>query len=401
MNRRALLLCLPLLVGCVPSGGSIPKDDSAVIDGVLVFEPDSLDFGVVLVGELVEATLSLSNRAGEPVDISALVVEGAGFTLLDAPELPIELGAGATLELGMGYEPVDESMHGGVLIATPAAGEVSTAVLTGMGLLPEQVVDEVQLSEPAVDFLFLADRGGSMTDDLVSLALAFPDFVAQLNGITADWQITVVNADDGCRGWGVISPASGDLAAQFERALLKLGGEDSERLLGIASLAVQQSGAGECNDGSLRDDASLHVVAVSDEPERSVEPWSTLVADIQGAKPFSQQVRISAIAGDYPSGCGEASAGTGYYEASEATEGAFLSICDSWEDNAIALAKASAWLWRVDLSATPQPDSIQLTVDGEERSEGWHYDEAENAVLFDWDYPEPEVLVRVEYSSAG
>ncbi len=68
---------------------------------------------------------------------------------------------------------------------------------------------------------------------------------------------------------------------------------------------------------------------VSDEPEQSVNPYTYYVSLFQGMKADPDDVVIHAVAGDYPGGCGSASAGTGYYEATVATGGVFLSICAS------------------------------------------------------------------------
>jgi hypothetical protein len=85
----------------------------------------------------------------------------------------------------------------------------------------------------------------------------------------------------------------------------------------------------------------------------------------------------------------------------QATEGVFLSVCDPWTDNVELLAEASAWQWRLDLSATPVVETIQLWVDGDERSEGWHYDPELEAVLFDTGFPKPGRSVVVGYEAVA
>ena len=388
------------LTACLPVGGLFPKDDTggtAAVDA-LVFEPSSYDFGEVSVGATTLGELALRNGGDEPVELASLAVEGDTFALVTDPVLPADIDAGAAVILTVAYEPDDEGMHGGVLIATPSSGEVVTAVLTGVGLAPREVTDELTINNPAVDLLFSADQSGSMDDDLASLARAFGSFIEVLSETTTDWRILVVNDDDGCSTSGVLTPTSPGYEETFERAIRSGGGYYTESLLTVATQALAQTDAGGCNEGFLRDDALLHVIVTSDEPDQSTDSWGAYVTAMEAHKPQVQQLRFSAVAGDYPTGCDNASAGTGYYEAVLATEGVFLSICDRWQDNAPALASASAWIWQVPLSETPDPDTLAVTVEGSAREDGWHYDSDINAVTFDEGFPKAYHTVQVSYT---
>ena len=207
----------------------------------------------------------------------------------------------------------------------------------------------------------------------------------------------VANDDDGCGSGAVLTPSTADYDRAFQQAIRSGGGYYTESLLTVATQALSRTGAGDCNDGFLRDDALLHVITISDEPEQSTDAWGTYVTAMEEYKPSVQQLRISAVAGDYPAGCDNASAGTGYYEAVLATEGVFLSICDPWQDTVRALGDASAWIWTAPLSETPDPDTVAVTVEGSSRAEGWHYDQDTNAVIFDEGFPKAYHTVRVSY----
>jgi hypothetical protein len=401
LTLALLTACLPL-ASCVPVGGLSVQDDSgAAAPSDLVLEPSRAEFGEVTLGATAQADLSLSNPGEEAVELSTLSVEGEHFALLSSYELPRALEPGEALPIRVAYEPGGEGSHGGVLIAAPADGEVVTAVLTGSGIAPRWIEEEFALDNPPVDLLFLADQSGSMQDDNARLAATFSVFIRTLETVSSDWRIMVVNDDDGCSRGGVLTPETPGYEAIFQADIRSGGGAYTEALLTLAALALDHSGAGECNDGFLREEALLHVVMTSDEPEQSPRSWGTYLEAMQAHKPYPQQLRISAVAGDYPGGCGGASAGVGYYEAVLATEGAFLSICDDWTDNVDLLAEASAWQWRLDLEVIPVVETLQLWVNDEQRSEGFHYDPELNAVLIDTVFPKPSNRVTVAYEEAA
>ena len=167
-------------------------------------------------------------------------------------------------------------------------------------------------------------------------------------------------------------------------------GSNTERgfMVTEAALSTKNIGTGGCNAGFYRDDAFLSIVHVSDEPEQSVNSWSYYVALFQS------------LAGDYPSGCGSASAGTGYYEATVATGGLFLSICsDDWASSLEDLAAES--VVRSDsfeLTHQPVPQTIEVKVDGVRIGVGWEYWISSNSIVFERDHvPSGGSVVEVSY----
>ena len=85
----------------------------------------------------------------------------------------------------------------------------------------------------------------------------------------------------------------------------------------------------------------LHIIMLSDECEQSPNPgicgtqWQDYIDRIVLQKGDASLVRMSAIAGDYPSGCGNptsAQFGSGYWESTQLTNGLFISICSNWTD---------------------------------------------------------------------
>ncbi|MEC8424535.1 MAG: hypothetical protein VX000_12210, partial [Myxococcota bacterium] len=159
-----------------------------------------------------------------------------------------------------------------------------------------------------------------------------------------------------------------------------------------------------CNYGLIRDNASLNLIGVSDEPEQSINNYSYYVSLFQSLKANPDDVVMHAIGGDYPSGCGSASAYTGFYEATVATGGLFLSICASdWGAYLEALAEGSAAdLSTFELTDWPVPETIEVRVDGVTTTVGWEYNPTDNAIDFESDYvPEGGSTIEISYALYG
>jgi hypothetical protein len=371
----------------------------------LAWDPASVDLGELPLGCSSEAALTLRNTGAVAAEVDSLELEllaGWGFELVGTPSLPAAIQPGLALEIAVSFTPEAEGVHTAQLVAGTAEGEEIVAALAGTGVEAATVSDRFTVADMPVDILFSADQSGSMDDDLASLARAFETYITALEGITTDWHVLVANGDDGCSDTGTLGPTSPAYASTFSSAIRSGGGYYTESLLTVAAEALSETGGGGCNAGFLRDEALLHVILVSDEPEQSATGWETNVGRIQAAKDWEQQTRISAVAGDYPAGCGSASAGTGYYEATQATGGAFLSICDGWSGNMNLLAHVSAWGWRFELSQEPLPETIVLRVDDVVLGEGWSWDATSGAVIMEQAYfVEPGADVRVEYMPVG
>ncbi len=377
------------------TGNSTPADVQ------IVFEPDNYDFGTLTTGEWALAELALTNSGEAEVELSALELTGEGFTLLTEPTLPATIDAGSAVIVTVQYAPETEGTHTGQVVAATSDDEEAIASLAGEAEAPEEVTESFRLINPAVDLLFSADQSGSMDDDVRSLATMFPDFVQELEQLTTDWQVIVANDDDGCNNSGILTPTTPNHEATFQTAIQQGGGMLTESLLTVADNAVSEARLGGCNEGWLREGALLHIVFISDEPEQSSLDPLVLVSRIQSSLPDAQQVRISAVAGDYPAGCGSASPGTGYWEATQATEGLFLSICDDMSDNVEELGAASGWAWLFELSTPADPDTLQITIGGMVRATNYTYDEGRNAVLLTEDYPGVGEQVDITYSPAS
>lgn len=370
----------------------------------LAITPDPWDFGALPLGCTDAVTLMLQN-VGEielEVDDWSYVGDGLTFSADLAPPFVLEPYEYVTAVVT--YAPFTAGAVEGVLSVTSndPRGTV-TAFQSGEGIASESAVDTfVTPTDPPVDVLFAIDRSTSMDDDAVGLAAAFSTFIEQVGAVTGGWHIGVVTTDGGCFNGGVLDVTTPDLALVFAEAAIYGDDRDilyDEALFQIVDAALGETGAGGCNEGFLRDDALLHVIVVSDEPERSPEfasvwTWDWFLSRYQGYVTSPALLEVSGIVD--VDGCNEGN--DGYAEVIAATGGEALSICSGdWVDRLTRLATASlAYTWTFELSEAPVVASIVITVDGTEVPAGWLYDETLNAVVLDT--LTPGSTVEVAYS---
>lgn len=360
--------------------------------------PDPLDLGQVLVGCLTTELVTLTNIGTADLEISTITETGDTLSLLNTPTLPLTLEPGAYTTVEVQFVPLTERLYeGGITVESNEIASPRFSPHTAEGVWAPMITDHWDIPlDPPTDILFFVDQSCSMDDDAAALASNFSDFITQLSTYTENWQIIVANDDNGCNNSGILTINTGDYATPFATAVTAGGGTWTEAGLTVASAAIENTDSGECNEGFMRPDALLHLILVSDEPEQSASPWSDYVSQIVAKKGDASLVRISAIAGDYPSGCASATAGTGYYEAVTATGGEFLSICSNWSSNVSTLADASIIEDTFVLSGNPILDTLTVTRNGGSIN-GWVYDANSNAVIFTTDIPVKGDSVDISY----
>lgn len=384
---------------------------------LLEIDPDPMDFGETYVGCSKDNTIELNSVGTDTLIISDLSFAGDGFTLNTGYSLPITLAPGESFPLEFTFEPTSETVFNGALTVTSNEPMgVRTATQTGTGDFAISYTDEwVVPADPPTDIMFIVDQSGSMDDDQRALAENFRSFISALNTYSDNWQIIVANNDEGCNTTGILTADTAGYETAFEEGVREGSGTyivDYEALLVPAANGVENTDAGECNEGFMRPDALLHIVAVSDEPEQSdcedifspcESRWEELVDEMILKKGSASLTKVSAVAGPVPSGCtssgNSAEAGTGYAEAVDATGGVFLSICADWGTSVEELAEASIQQDTFELSHNAYEPSIVVTVNGATVSSGWHYDEDTNAVIFDTDAPDEGAAVSISYGA--
>ncbi|RME28059.1 MAG: VWA domain-containing protein [Deltaproteobacteria bacterium] len=373
----------------------------------LLIQPDPVDFGETWVGCDDELDVYLSNVGTDDLVITDLHYEGddAGvFSEIQGLSLPLTLAPGEEAQVRLDFAPIDAIAYSGSLVveSNEPAG-VREGRIVGDGAYAGEYTDIWEIPvDPPSDIMFLVDQSCSMGDDQARLANNFSTFISSLDGYTTDWQIMVVNDDDGCSNSGILKRTTSGYQSIFQSAVKEGGGDYTEALLTVGTHAVEKTDPGECNTTFLREDAMLHMIFVSDEPEQSPGSWSSYLDQIIAKKGSAANVRMSAIAGPVgTSSC--ADPGTGYADVVNATGGVFLDICSNWATSAnlADLAEASVFQDTYELSREPIVDTITVKVNDSNRANGWSYDATINAVVFSGNIPGEGDRVEVSYAGVA
>ncbi len=379
-------------------GGVVPS---------LVVTPETWDFGALPAGCSDQLVLTLQNVGTADLDVTSWTYTGDGFSIVGEREPPFTLAPYGWTSATVTFAPGAEGAVTGELAVTSNDPRgVVVATQDGEGTVGSRGHDTFTSEvDPPVDIVFAVDQSTSMDDDAEGLAAAFTTFIDTLGRVTSGWRIGVVTMDDGCFNGGVLEAGTTSLTTSFSDAVAY--GEDleivhDEALFQVFDAALQETAAGGCNEGFLRDGAPLHVIFVSDEPERSAEEASAWTWDwyLSRWTPYVASDSLLRVSGIVDTdGCNEGAAG--YSEAISATGGDALSICSGdWADRLSTLASASLEYARTfELSAEPVPASIGVQVDGASWSSGWSYDAGLNAVVIVG--LEPGATVDVAYDLAS
>ena len=210
------------------------------------------------------------------------------------------------------------------------------------------------------------------------------------------WRTTTTTTTDaGCFNNDVLKAWTPELSTEFAEAVT--AGEDreisdDEALFKILDRGLRQLDA--CNSGFRREDAPLHVIFVSDEPERSQEQAASWTYDYWLGE-YNKVVPESllTLSGVVDTeDCNEGDAG--YSEAIAATGGLSMSICTTdWAQYAedIALATLSN-AWQFELTEQAASGSIQVQVDGTTSSR-WTFNPGSNSVQMNGLQEASEVVI--------
>ena len=245
----------------------------------------------------------------------------------------------------------------------------------------------VQVTKPEVDVLWVLDDSCSMIEEQLKLADNFETFINFFLGSGLDWHIGLVSTDtedvgksgklQGAGGYRFLD-ATTALPIDVFRQMTQLGtgGAYTEKGLLAANLALTMPTAQiqQANRGFYRDEAALHIVAISDEDDQSAplinrNEFITFLRDLKEDE--DTPVTFSSIVGPV-NGCsssdGDAVAGTNYIAVTTAVGGLFRSICeDEWAEMLEELGLQAAGLRReYFLSEVPVPGSLEVwVVDGD------------------------------------
>jgi len=399
----------------------------------LDLDPDSFDFGNRELGCVGSLPVSIANVGRAPLVLDDILFDDLSGNGEMNVQLPPSYQPGYTINPGdppltveVFYSPSDVLPDTGsltVLSNDPLQPEASASQFGIAHLGDNQVDSFAQEGDNATDILFVVDNSCSMGEEQAALATNFATFGQIITALDVQYQIGVVTTDLTDNGvlqgtTPIITPNTPDPAGAFAANVnLGNGGSASEKAFDAAYLALSSPNIdpGGPNQGFLRDNAGLHIVMVTDEPNQStLLPGGPLsyVSWLRGLKANPDHVVISDITGGL-TGCtgasGTASAGTDFMLATNATGGVSGLICDSdWASILAAIGWASqSQADTFELSRTPVPETIEvrLSTDGINFAPvyvGWAFDAALNAVLFDADHvPDNGDFIDIGYAVLG
>lgn len=359
--------------------GSVPE---------LSIVPEIHDFGDLLVPCDDAVELTLSNTGAEPLEITEIQLAGTeGLELVDDNALPVTLAVGEATEVDVYWTALTNGPASSTLSVTSNDPRgIVTATQAGNGTFSATARETLTIDEnPPVDILFAVDQSCSMDVNTNELNANFASFISEIDAVTNDWQIGVPNFETGCFNSGLITQTTPNYTGVFSAAALL--GEDpggttsySEKLLQLSEVALNQTGAGQCNAGFPRPGALFHIILVSDEPNRSPRPWASYQADFESYLTDPDLLRVSGVLD--VSDCGLGS--LGYPDIVTATDGVLLDLCGNWSSQVSALGQVSVEaVGELQLQQLAEPTSVEVSRNGSSLTTGWSYDPIANSVSFD------------------
>ncbi len=312
------------------------------------------------------------------------------------------------------YEPSSTLPPAGVPNARPLAAETQEDRL-------------LQVNTPAVDILWVVDNSSSMLDEQQTLVSDFPFFMNYFLNSGLDYHIGVTSTDVVNSGPGLsgqlrefggakwIDPDTPNPIQAFTAmASLGINGNGNESGRDGAYVALEVRGApGALNEGFERSHASLHLIMVSDEEDRSdITSVDEYIQWLLTRKSSPDEVTSSSFI--WEPGCpvsNTESEGLDYKAVTNAVGGVIALICtDDWEGpmNELGL-QASGATREYFLSEIPVPGTIRVYVkDGElvqefEEEIDYAYNPTRNSIVFHEFVPDAlaEVMVQYEVLGAG
>jgi HYDIN/CFA65/VesB-like, Ig-like domain len=155
------LITVVVMVGCGGNSSSTPVSPTpATPDAAhIAFSPAPLDFGTVPVGVQKTGSVTVSNKNGSTATISQILVQGAGFSIVSAPPMPLVLPAGQSSTVTVAFNPPSAGpASGSVSVVLNGTTSSTTEALAGTGLASGQLA----VSPSAMDFGTVA-LGSSQT----------------------------------------------------------------------------------------------------------------------------------------------------------------------------------------------------------------------------------------------
>jgi hypothetical protein len=269
-----------------------------------------------------------------------------------------------------------------------------------------------------VDVLFVIDNSSSMGPEQAQVTQAFPVFLEYFLDSGLDYHLGVTATDvDRPEYSGKLAQAMGELwihdeTAEPYKAFKQMtnlgtisGSVESGRAAAYSALELRKN---DYNSGFRRDDADLHIVAISDDEDQSGNNPISLTEFIdwlQDSAGAEGRVTFNSIVND-PGPCsGDCAPGLQYMEVTQTVGGILWDITEpDWAPVLEQLGMQATGLKReFFLTRLPVPTTIEVRVeiDGNttalERDLDWEYDRERNSVLLLEFVPDPMAEIIIDY----
>lgn len=392
---------------------------------VITVNPIDVEYGIVSLGcdneeritvknegnvnLVVESVLQLVNQ---PVDI---IMEYGSL-----PDPPWEIEPEDALDFLVSYSPQDTGYDESLITIKsndPLTPEVEAVQAGETEYLQTFTETWEQDPVPVVDIMWVIDDSGSMTLFQNMLAQQMTDFMDQFLLTNPDFHMGFITTSDytwQSSGAGWIDNYHPDPVDWSAHTIGNIGvqGSGTEKGIEMAYLALQDNSVAGPISSFYRQNASLAVIYLSDEPDYSTGSWQNYTWFFDGLKSSVNSVKMYGVISDYPAGCEYISPtgssrqlqpSYGYYEIINHYSGSWYSICaPDWGIQLKDLAEQVSDMSVFQLTETDIiEDSIEVYVNGQQ-SYNWSYDASINSIIFNSDsIPSEGQRIEISYAILG
>jgi hypothetical protein len=376
--------------------------------GALRYWSEKYEFGSVGVGCESEVQLELYNEGPGDLTVLSVALTDSEFALDETWATPRVIPSRTEDSIGVTFSPVALGPGNAIveIVTDDLVAPVIDVDVSGNGVGPVSLQWDVPPRPTALTSL--VDVNGAVASRMGD---AIDSFFGVLRDSGLPFRVAILGTQGGAeRDSSVAGPYayiddtfSADETHLAVQAMLDGIGGDEDAGLDLLESAIAAH-AGWLLDEEPWLSSTLHLTVVNMDAEQSPKPYTSYLSQYRAYKDDPWWIVVDAVAGDVPDGCsGEGIGGApspNLLDATQATSGIFLSICDVLESDFETLASTMV-LPMFFLDDPPFDSTITVTVDGTPIDSGWAYDLERNAIRFDEEaYPAEGSVLEVAYASA-
>ena len=381
---------------------------------VMTVTPDEFDYGDISIGCDNEERITITNDGNLPLIVDSVVqmVTQPADIILEfgsLPEPPWVIDPGLSVDFLVSYVPTDVGADDSEITITgnDPLNPIIETLQHGDGDVEQWYIQtHIQEEIPVLDVLWVVDDSGSMNRFQNNLSSNISLFVNPFVATGADYRMAVITTTHAQIGTIIDQYTPNPEIAIANEVVVGIGGSGMETGIEQSHRALTNSNSAGPGGNFFRNDATLIVIYVSDEPDYS-SPWSSYTHFFDNLKPPGQFIPYAVI-GDHPSGCqmatmGGAQFGSGYWHLVDHYGGSWYSICATdWGVQLQNMANSMTGRRSYVLDERdPIESTITVSVNGQVTTQ-WEYDPNLNQVVFaDGSVPDPGQTIEIEYALWG